>query len=87
MKGGLQMRATKVVTVSLPPSLLKDTERLAKEERRTRSELFREALREYIATRRWRRTRRWGEAAARRTGVRDEADVERIVEDYRRRAK
>ncbi len=81
------MRATKVVTVSLPPGLLKDTERLAKEEGRTRSELFREALREYIATRRWRRIRRWGEAAARRMAVRDEIDVEGIVENYRREAK
>ncbi len=81
------MRATKIVTVSLPPGLLEDTERLAKEEGRTRSELFREALREYIATRRWRRIRRWGEAAARQTAVRDEIDVEDIVENYRREAK
>ncbi len=81
------MRATKVVTVSLPPGLLKDMERLTKEEGRTRSELFREALREYIATRRWHRIRRWGEAAARRTAVKDEADVERIVQQYRRAAK
>jgi len=80
------MRATKVVTVSLPAELLEDTEKLAKQERRTRSELFREALREYIATRRWRRIRRWGEAAAHRARV-NETDVERIIEEYRREAK
>jgi CopG family transcriptional regulator / antitoxin EndoAI len=78
------MRTTKVITVSLPPNLLKDAERLAREERRTRSELLREALREYIATRRWRRIRRWGEAAARRTGVRNEEDLERALQEYRR---
>jgi len=77
------MRTTKLVTVSLPPRLLKDAERVAKEERRTRSELVREAIREYIATRRWRRIRRWGEAAARRAGVRNEEGIERVVEAYR----
>ena len=78
------MRTTKLITVSLPPSLLKDVERVAKEEKRTRSELLREALREYIATRRWRLIRRWGEAAARSAGVRDEEDIERAIEAYRR---
>lgn len=81
------MRTTRVITVSLPPNLLRDAERLAKEERRSRSELLREALREYIATRRWRRLRQWGEGAARRTGVRTDADVERIIEAYRREAR
>ncbi len=45
------MRSRKLVTISLPPPLLKEAERVAKEEYRNMSELFREALRFYIETR------------------------------------
>ena len=49
------MRSRKLVTISLPPPLLKEAERVAKEEHRNMSELFREALRFYIETRELRR--------------------------------
>jgi len=41
----------KLVTISLPPPLLKQAERVAEEENRSKSELVREALRFYIDTR------------------------------------
>ena len=41
------MRTSKTISVSLPPEQLKRTERLAKRENRTLSELVREALRQY----------------------------------------
>ncbi len=41
------MRTTKSITISLPPAQLKTAERLAKQQSRTMSELFREALRRY----------------------------------------
>jgi metal-responsive CopG/Arc/MetJ family transcriptional regulator len=44
------MGARRLVTISLPPPLLKKAEELAKEENRTRSELVREALRFYVDT-------------------------------------
>jgi predicted transcriptional regulator len=40
----------KLVTISLPPRLLREAERLAAQENRTKSELLREALRLYIET-------------------------------------
>jgi len=40
------------MTISLSPAFLKDAERLARKERRTKSELVREALRQYIECRR-----------------------------------
>jgi metal-responsive CopG/Arc/MetJ family transcriptional regulator len=40
----------KLLTISLPPRLLKEAERLAEQENRTKSELLREALRLYIET-------------------------------------
>ena len=41
------MRTSKTISVSLPPEQLRRTERLAKKEHRTLSELVREALRQY----------------------------------------
>jgi len=40
----------KLLTISLPPRLLQEAERLAERENRTKSELLREALRLYIET-------------------------------------
>ncbi len=45
------MSSRKLVTISLPPPLLKKAERIAKEENRSKSELLREALRLYVETR------------------------------------
>ena len=45
------MPPRKLITISLPPPLLKQAEAVAKEEHRTKSELLREALRFYVETR------------------------------------
>lgn len=76
------MRNTKVTSLSLPPKLLRETERLAQREGRTKSELLREALRRYIADSRWRELQDFGRSHARKLGI-DEADVERLVAEYR----
>lgn len=47
-------RTTKIIGFSVPPTLVKEVERLAKEEKRTKSELFREMLRVYDRYRRQR---------------------------------
>src|SRR5487761_1388825 len=41
------MRTTDTLTISLPPELAGEVDRLARQEGRTRSELFREAFRQY----------------------------------------
>jgi predicted transcriptional regulator len=45
------MRITQTMTVSLPPAMLRQFERIRKAESRTRSELVREALRTYFERR------------------------------------
>lgn len=50
------MAARKLMTISLPPQLLKKAEQVAREENRTKSELLREALRFYVETREVRKT-------------------------------
>lgn len=77
------MRTTKLITISIFPELLEETEKVAKEENRTRSELIREALRRYIADREWRRVQRYGIRKAKMLRLQEE-DVERLVDEYRR---
>ncbi len=45
------MRTTDTLTISLPPAMSKQLEKVRKAENRTRSELLREALRQYIERR------------------------------------
>jgi CopG family transcriptional regulator/antitoxin EndoAI len=64
------------------PEFLEEIEKLAKEERRTKSELVREALRRYIAEKELRRLQRYGLKKARELGLREE-EVQRLVDEYR----
>jgi CopG family transcriptional regulator/antitoxin EndoAI len=77
------MRTTRILSLSIPPELLRQAERVAKEEGRTKSELFREALRRYLEERRWRALQRYGQTQMRRLGL-TETDIERAVEESRR---
>ena len=79
----MQMRTTKVISLSLPPELLREAERIARKEGRTRSELFREALRRYILESRWEELKRYGAGKARRLGIRED-EVERLIQEFRR---
>ncbi len=79
------MRIAKTVSITLPPDLLVKAQAFAEREHRTMSELFREALRRYMAgDADWdgllKRTRAKGEAL----GITNEADVERLADEYRR---
>ncbi len=49
---------SKIINISLPEDLLREIDQLAKQERRTRSELFREAVRGYLKE----AASEWGEA-------------------------
>ncbi len=77
------MRTSKILSLSLPPELAREAARIAKREGRTRSELFREALRRYIQEQRWTDLRRYGAQRARILGVR-EPDVQRLIEEFRK---
>ena len=79
------MRTAKTVSITLPPDLLAQAQELAQREHRTMSELFREALRRYMQSdAEWKalllRTRAKGQAM----GIENEADVERLSDEFRR---
>jgi metal-responsive CopG/Arc/MetJ family transcriptional regulator len=80
-------RASRVVSVSLPPDAAEDFERIAEDEGRNRSELFREMLRIYRTYREiqtFESLQRYGAAQASRHGIRTEKDVERLIREARR---
>ena len=77
------MPPTRVRSLSLPTDLVREAERLAKQEGRTKTEVLREALRRYAEEKRWRRLTRYGAGRARKAGM-TESDVERAVQEFRR---
>jgi flagellar basal body-associated protein FliL len=79
------MRTTKPITVSLPLDLLEEAQRAARDEARTRTALIRDALRQYLASRRWQRLRTWGAETADRLGLKTEADLQRLLDRTRQR--
>jgi metal-responsive CopG/Arc/MetJ family transcriptional regulator len=82
-----QRRSSKVLAVSVPPEAADEFERLAGIEGRNKSELFREMLRVYRSYREtgtFESFQRYGAAQARRLGIHDEGDVERLIAEARR---
>lgn len=78
------MTTPRTFTISLPPKLAREVDKQAMAEGRTRSELFREAVRQYLVrTERWEQIFAYGESVAAEQGL-TEADVDRVVAGARR---
>ncbi len=73
------IRTTKILSVSLPPGMYEEIEQMARQESRTKSELIREAFRQYKFNQQWELLRRWGEETALRLGIQSDEDVERLA--------
>ena len=79
------MRTAKTISITLPPDLLVKAQALAHSEHRTMSELFREALRRYMkGDTQWDALLARTRARGKTMGIRSEADVERLSDEYRR---
>lgn len=72
----------KIINISIPEPLLKDADVAAKEESRSRSDIFREAMRSYLMRRELNELRRYGKQKADELGIKAE-DVDGLVADYR----
>jgi metal-responsive CopG/Arc/MetJ family transcriptional regulator len=82
------MRTAKTVSITLPPELLEKAQEAAHSEHRTMSELFREALRRYLAAGaladpEWQSLLRRTRVAGRAQDIVGEADVERLSDEFR----
>ena len=75
-------RTTKTITFSLPPEMAERVDEVMRQQRRSRSEFLREAVRRYIEECEWRQLLLYGERRARERGIAPE-DVADLVEEYR----
>lgn len=79
-------RTTRTLTISLPPRLYEEVERLAREENKTKSELFRDMIRvyeDYLDEKRVLRLRRLGKETAAKFDIRSEEDIVKLVHEAR----
>ena len=81
--GGESMKRRRVaVTISLPPEIAKDYEKIADQEAKNKSQLFRDMFslyREKALEREFFDLQRYGDKKAREKGILTEKDVEKIV--------
>jgi len=79
------MRNTKIVNMSLELGIYAEVDQLARQRGSSRSEILRNALKQYIASeKRWQQIRKWGEESARELGISDEKDVDRLIHEHHR---
>ncbi len=74
-------RKTKILNISLSKELYEEIEKVSKVESRTKSDLIREAFRQYYANKKWSEIRAWGDKTARKFRIRDEEDIDRMLHE------
>jgi predicted transcriptional regulator len=72
-------RKSKILSISVSPEMFSAIETMAEAESRTKSELTREAFRQYQFVRRWRLIRLWGKETAARLGIDSDEALERFL--------
>ncbi|MBD3185017.1 ribbon-helix-helix protein, CopG family [Candidatus Poribacteria bacterium] len=72
-------RTSTTFTISLPPEMAEKVKEYMEKEKRTRSELFREALRRYFEEQEWKELTRYGRIKANERGI-SEDQIESIVD-------
>ena len=77
------MKTMEALSFTFPAEMIKEIKQLAKKERKTRSQLVRDALYQYIETGKWRNIQKKMAIRARALGITSEEDVERLVHEYR----
>ncbi len=113
-KFNMASRTTKIIGFSVPAEIARGVEELARKERKTKSELFRQMVSIYrryarlsealelaaietlireanrgskrsaeAEVKEFRRLQRYGQQAAKKLGIKTDADVNRLVEEFR----
>jgi CopG family transcriptional regulator/antitoxin EndoAI len=79
----MKSNKSKIISISLPPDMTEEVQDIAKEERRSVSEVIREALRQYGANRDLETVRKYARKVVKKKGIKPD-DVVRIVREGRR---
>jgi len=80
------MKTAKNISITMPPAMLKEAEKAAREEGSTMSEFLRDALRRQLENREWQlawqKIRTYGSKKAKEMGLKP-SDVNRLIAEYR----
>ena len=76
-------RTTIVWNISLPPDMAKEAETIAKKEARTKSELVREALRQYLWTSKMKALQTYGQKRTNSMKIQEE-NIEGLIDELRK---
>jgi len=78
-------RTSETLTISLPPQIAKAVKRTARQENKTKSELFRAALNLYLEEKeRWQTIKLFSEKARKKLKIKNETDVEKLIDSLRK---
>lgn len=69
------MRKNIVTSLTLPPEIIKQTDELGRVEKKSRSEIVREAIKSYYSSFKWRKLQAVGKKKAEELGIKEEADI------------
>ena len=78
------MKRSKVASFSLSQETINYMDEIAKAENKNRSEVVREAIKAYRVSKVDLEIQSFGAKQAKKLGIKDEADVERLVHEYRK---
>ncbi|MGM0365181.1 MAG: CopG family ribbon-helix-helix protein [Actinomycetota bacterium] len=77
-------RRSKVLTLSLPPEMAQELDRMARGEGKSRSELFKDmfkAYKQHIAEKEWRDLFSFGKETAEKFNIKDEEELFKILDE------
>ena len=78
------MKTMEPLSFTFPKEMVEEIQDLAKEERKTNSQLVRDAVTSYVQEKKWRNLQRKAALKARVLGISSEQDIDRLVHQYRR---
>jgi predicted transcriptional regulator len=78
-------RTSEIITISLPPQIAKKFKKTARMENKTQSELFRAAFSDYADNKkRWDYIRKAGDRTAKSLRIKNDSDIERLIDSLRK---
>lgn len=84
MNGQTAAKQRKILNISLPAKMYFEIKRSAEKEAKTKAEFVRGLFRQYLESEaRWAEIRRLGRATAKKFNIKNDDDIERLVDEIR----